>query len=868
MSLAHRFEARAAQYPDLLAVKSPHAELSYHELMCMADSVAHAVRTTLNETQCRVALLMGHEGPAIAAMIGILKTSNIYVPLNPADPANRLQAILKDSGAGLIVTDRVKEPLCRELAGAGFEVISIDDLGEPASSWSSEDLISPDLMAALLYTSGSTGKPKGVVHTHGSLSNWALSVIQQFRIDADDRLTLLTFISHAAATSNIYGALLSGASLHLYDVSSQGIAGLGEWIHRERITFYHSVPSLFLQLANTIENDHDLSSLRIVRLGGEPLRQQDVDLFRLRIPASTSLVNSFGMTECGSICMDFLDSEVAFNTSTVPVGYALSGVEIRLFDGAGDEVRVGEVGEIAVRSSSLASGYWRQPELSAVAFGSSSNGPDRIFRTGDFGRFSSDGCLEITGRQDQRINIHGQRIEIGEVEAAILAHPGVDDVVVVAREHKHGGTHLVAFLVEAGPSSLKTESIKGFLAERLPLYMIPSRWVLLDRLPRLSNGKVDRLGLPAPVNTRPDMSTPYVAPRVLIEKEMAFLWEDVLDVSPIGIHDRFFDLGGDSLSALSLISAIERHYRITLPVSSIITSDTISRLVAVLIYNDDSRPLVPLVSKGIKPPLFCIHSGAGNVLCYRTLAEQLAQGRPVYAVQWLGLDGKYPLQHRVESMAREYVTHITEVQPHGPYHLLGYSFGGLIAYEMAQQLYQQGRQVAAVVLIDTKINVANKPLDLPVTPRLPGLRRRLRSLGHEMKNPRKAFTRLVNLAVSLSTQAPLRRRAWKRLLLMLGLGHGTPLPPHERIDFYLSMAFAATRVYVPRVCPCPIILFESKYRPRKEFWRRMAGGSFECHSLDCGHFNFFESPYLEIIAEELTSYLDGNRSHSFDSKGD
>jgi thioesterase domain-containing protein/acyl carrier protein len=378
----------------------------------------------------------------------------------------------------------------------------------------------------------------------------------------------------------------------------------------------------------------------------------------------------------------------------------------------------------------------------------------------------------------------------------------------------------------------------------------------LDTLPRLPNGKINRFDLPDFDKTRPDLSTPYVAPRVLAEKEMVSLWERILHVSPIGLNDRFFDLGGDSLAALSLISSIEERYGITLPVSSVITSDTVSRLITILHHRENSV-LIPMVSNGTKPPLFCIHSGAGNVLCYQALSRRMGTDRPIFAIQWLGLDGNYPLHWRVESMARDYIKHIIKIQPHGPIHLMGYSFGGLVAFEMAHQLYQQGKTVSEVVLIDTKMNPDNRP-EVGMRPgRRLRFRKRLERLGHRMQSPRQTFFRVTSLVLSAVTKPSLRRRILKKLLMRLRLNPGAPLPANERIDFYLSLAFAATGAYVPRICPSPVVLFESKYQPQKDLWRSVSGGGFEYHALNCDHFKLFEDPYMETIVNALTSFLDG-----------
>jgi amino acid adenylation domain-containing protein len=578
-SIPQRFEQQVRRYPDRPAVKTKSHQLTYADLNNIANRVARVLLAQRGEGPESIALLLEHDALMIGAILGVLKAGKVYVPLDPTFPHARNAYILEDSQAGLIITNTENRSLADSLSDNRHPLIDIDALDPTLSDNNVNLSISADNLCNIIYTSGSTGQPKGVVQNHRNLLNVAMRYTNGLRIGAEDRLTLLQSYSVAGSVSNMLGALLNGASLFPYNVKDEGLIGLADLLIEEEITVYHSVPTVFRQFANTLTGEYSFPKLRLVRLGGEPVHPEDVQLYKEHFSSNSSFVNSYGASEAASALRYCVDKETEISGATVPVGYPLGDVKILLFDEDGKAVGFDQVGEIAIKSRSISPGYWHRPDLTLATFKTDpQDGRERIYRTGDLGYMQPDGCLVVTGRNDFRVKIRGFRIEVAEIELALRGLTKVKEAAVVAHEDQYDEKQLVAYVVPEPEQAPTTGELRGFLKDKLPDYMVPSAFVVLETLPLTPNGKLDRLALPAPSLARLELDTNFVAPRTPVEEQLVEIWEEVLGLDRVGVHDDFFELGGHSLLATRVLSRVRGALRAELRLRYLFEAPTVAGL--------------------------------------------------------------------------------------------------------------------------------------------------------------------------------------------------------------------------------------------------------------------------------------------------
>ena len=574
-SIAERFEKQAAAHPDRIAIRSGGRSMTYAELNAAANRLGRAILDAAGEAD-RVVLLFEQGGPVIVAVLAVLKAGKTYVPLDPSYPAARLAELVEDSEAGLILTDDAHLEGAKRLAsGRSLPVLSSDAV-DPAAR--GDDLgmrVAPDAIAYMLYTSGSTGRPKGVVQKHRNLLHFVRTYTNSCRITPDDRIAWLHSITFSASNMNVYPALLNGAAVYPHDVKRRGVDGLAELLMGERITVCQCVPTVFRHFLSGLTGEERFPDLRVFELGGEPVYRRDVELFRVRVGTHCVLVNRLAFTEASVAAQYFITADIELPASAVPVGRPAEGMEILVLGEDGREAGREEVGEIALRSHHLSPGYWRRPDLTAKAF--TNGGGPRTYRTGDMGRVRADGLLEYAGRKDFRVKVRGYTIEVAEVEAALLEIGGVKSAVVVAREDHRGDQRLVAYLVPAGMAPTADE-LRTRLGDRLPDFMVPSAFMVLDAFPLTSTGKLDRLALPAPDLTQVETAGGYAAPRTDTEAKVAAIWAEVFALDRVGIHDDFFALGGHSLLAGRIAARIRQAYGVDLSLGALFDAPTVAEL--------------------------------------------------------------------------------------------------------------------------------------------------------------------------------------------------------------------------------------------------------------------------------------------------
>jgi len=570
----------ARRHGERLAVRASGESLTYAGLDRCSDGIARALLETAGPQLEPVAVLLAKRPALVAALHGAWKAGKVVVPLDPSYPARRLRQICSDAGASLVITEGAHRA---SAASLGPAVLDLDEVAWREGADLPPVAVSADALATILYTSGSTGEPKGVVQNHrGTLHN-ALKLATRLRLQPGDRLSLILAAGTVGSIRDILAALLSGAAILPFDLGASGFPALGAWIRAERLTFVNMVATLFRHLMAALPGDARFPDVRAVRVGAEALAGTDLDAFRRHFAPGCVLFTGLGATETGTATELFVDAGAPGIDGRVPAGYATEGFEILVIDDAGHPCPRGEVGEVAIRSEFIALGYWGRPDLTAAAFrpdpgdGRGGRGCDgaRVYLTGDLGRLRPDGCLDLVGRRDAQVKLHGVRIDLAEVELAIQAVPGVRQAAVVVRDRAPGDPQLVAYVVPSTGGGPTATALRRHLHDRLPSAMVPAVFVELPELRSTPGGKLDRRALPDP-----DWSATaaFVAPRTPVEEVIAGIWAEVLGASPVGVHDTFVELGGDSLRALALVDAIRDRLRLELPAAELLAASTVAEM--------------------------------------------------------------------------------------------------------------------------------------------------------------------------------------------------------------------------------------------------------------------------------------------------
>jgi amino acid adenylation domain-containing protein len=795
-------------------------------------------------------------------MLGALKAGRTYVPLDPQLPRARTEFIVGDSASALVVTNAAGRETAAGLAG-GASLLDVDEIRPDAPSGNLEVPVPSDAVTWLLYTSGSTGRPKGVMQTHRNILHYAMVYTEGLRVCPEDRFSLLFSCSVNAAAHDIYTALLTGASIHPFNVRREGVASIADWLRRQQITIYCSVPTLFRHFCESLGDRDAFTRLRLIKLVGEPVYRKHLALYRKHFPDDCVFVDRLGSTETGSIRWFFADKKTRINDAMMPVGYPTRDNEILLLDERGNQVPVGEVGEICVRSRYLSPGYWRRPDRTRAAFQPDPDGGDRrIYHTGDLGRMEPDGCLICMGRKDFQVKIRGYRIELGEVEAALEDLDEVREAAVMGHERADGDQILVAYMVPAGAGAPSVTRLRRRLSETLPEHMIPSRYVTLDSLPLAANGKVLRKSLPVPDRLRPRLDNPCVGPRTATEEIIARIWRDVLALDHIGVEDDFVELGGTSLMAAQVVSCIMANCGVRLPMPGVFRTRTIAELASLVdahraggapqveAVGDELPSLLPIKKGGERPPLFLVSFGTAWEA--GPLAEHLGPDQPVYALRPLAPSGGTGKVPGPEELAGRCVRDILSVQPDGRCVLAGGCSAGILAFAAARQLRAGGHRVPLVVLFDV-----DYPLPAVVPHRLAA-----------------RLLRLPRVLRRVRLMPPREQRAYVRRRLQIGLGgllsgvfrRRPPDAGTEQIRAQLAMVDDPARIGLWRYRPTPydgrVALFLSRdtgvwfFHDARLDWRRVVRGGCTVERVPGEHDHMLEEPYVRAVAQRLNACLD------------
>ena len=719
------FEDQASRNPDKTAVVCGENSLTYSEL----DQAANRVSAWLKLAGAKPGVLVGicieRSLDMIIGVLGILKSGAAYVPLDPAFPEDRIAYMIEDAKMPVIVT---QAKFASILPAHKAKVLTLDVLPIAIPMDSESPRERADDLAYVIYTSGSTGRPKGVQISHRSVVNLLCSMQREPGLAANEVFLAVTTLSFDISVLELFLPLITGAKLVIAprDIAADGTLLL-KLMADSGTNVMQATPATWRMLIDCgWQGDPRLKIL----CGGESVGP---DLAERVLDRCGELWNMYGPTETTI----WSTTERLVRGAEITIGRPIANTQVFIVDGNFQPVPIGVIGELLIGGDGVAVGYLNKPELTRERFVPHPFDANRgavLYRTGDLARYRADGRIDFLGRGDNQVKIRGFRIELGEIETTMSRLEGVARAVVIAREDTPGNKRLVAYLVpKIGKSARNIDAVqsdplrassayegheraedpllarnpamlRAALRTKLPDYMIPSSFVVLEALPLTPNGKVDRKALAKP-DDESDQNRSYEAPHGATEEKLAGIMGSLLGLARVGRNESFFDLGGHSILAVTLFSEIERVSGKRLPLATLFRAPTIAHLAAALETTNDRAEqwpsLVPINPKGSKAPFFCVHGAGGNVLLYRDLARHLGADYPMYGLQCQGLDGKATPLTTVEAMAEKYLREIRKLQPEGPYYLGGYCLGGTIAYEMAQRLNAEGEKVAFLALLDT-----------------------------------------------------------------------------------------------------------------------------------------------------------------------
>jgi len=692
-SIAQRFEEQVRRNSERTAVRFRQQRLSYAQLNARANRLAHYLRALGVGADSLVGLCVERSLDLVVGMLAILKAGGAYVPLDPDYPQERLDFMLRDTRATVVLTQsglKARLPAVPHLLSLDGD--SAQWAGQPDGDLPVAG--GPDSLAYVIYTSGSTGQPKGVMATQRGVMRLVCNA-GYVVWTPDDVVAQISNASFDAATFEIWGGLLNGAGLAILPRDTMlSPSELDAALRHEQVSKLFITTALFNEMVRA--RPAIFSGVHDVLFGGEAADIPSVCLALTAPPRR--LLNVYGPTETTTFATWFEIPDLAADAAVVPIGRPISNTSCFVLDGHGNPSPIGVAGELYIGGAGLAQGYLNRPELSAERFVVSPFQPgERLYRTGDLARWRADGVVEFLGRIDHQIKLRGYRIEPGEIEAILQEDAAVRQSLVIVREDRPGDRRLVAYLAGRGvDAGLARTRLKA----SLPDYMVPTAFVVLDSLPLTPNGKVDRKALPIPVQE--SAARGYAAPRTPIETTIAGIWAETLKLPRVGIHDNFFDLGGHSLLAVKLMERIQQALGSKPHLNTLwYGAGTVAQQARLLTEKSATAtsPVLLMRSGGEAPALFCLHTiGGGNLFHYEPMVSHIETGRPVYGLQARGIDGSSAPDTSVEAMAQYCIDSMRGIQPDGPYLLCGFSSGGLVAYEMARRLMQDGIDVHLFLL--------------------------------------------------------------------------------------------------------------------------------------------------------------------------
>ncbi|MGC2744996.1 MAG: amino acid adenylation domain-containing protein [Candidatus Angelobacter sp.] len=708
------FIKQAVRDPGRRAVRFSGQELSFKELYEKSGDLALYLQSVGVKPDSVVGICMEKSLEMMVGIMGVVRAGGAYLPVDPAYPEDRLEYMLQDSQAAVVLTQEKFRNKLRSLLLENLRLVTLDrqwaEISQSATDYKARGgqlrhEVQSHNLSYLIYTSGSTGKPKGVLTEHRALVNRIHWMQKRYQLTKDDVVLQKTPYSFDVSVWEFFWPMMAGASFVFAKPDGhKDVDYLEDLIQQAQVTTLHFVPSMLRTFCENAKGRCD--SVRQIFCSGEALDRKSVDEYRAKFPNAV-LHNLYGPTEAAIDVTAFDCSRLQY--PFVPIGTPIDNTQIHILDQHNHLQPVGVPGELHIAGEGLARGYVNRPELTQEKFVANPFTPgSRMYKTGDLARWLEDGNVQYLGRIDTQVKIRGFRIELAEIEARLNQHPDIQDSCVVA-QGQGSNKQLVAFYRAKKTQAdqlvhLPYEGLRTHLLQTLPEYMAPAAFVSVQAIPLSSNGKVDRRLLERK-EVKITSGEVYIAPRTDTERQLAGIWAEVLKQAPdkIGIKDTFFELGGNSLSAVQLMAKINRRFNQSLPLAVVFTASNIVTL-AKLISAREASPadiLVPIQSHGNASPVFGVPGVEGHVWSLQPLSKALAGDQPFYGLQSVGLDGKTPPSSSVEQTAQANVDALKAVQPQGPYRLIGHSYGGVVAYEMARILLEQREKVSSLALLDS-----------------------------------------------------------------------------------------------------------------------------------------------------------------------
>ncbi len=903
----HWFEKQVETTPDRVAVTYKDQQLSYRELNNQANQLANHLIVLGVRPDTLVGICVERSLEMIVGILGILKAGGAYVPLDPNTPRDRLDHILSDARVTILLTQSTllnDLPACEQniCLDSDNHIFSQYSQSNPSSNADSDNL------AYIIYTSGSTGKPKGVLVSHNNVIRLFTSTEPWYNFHSGDVWTLFHSFAFDFSVWEIWGALFYGGRIIIVPyLVCRDTKEFHKLLISEKVTILNQTPSAFYQLIEVDKCSNSLEelSLRLVIFGGEALNLSNLKpWFELHGDRFPQLVNMYGITET-TVHVTYRPLTIADVKATGSlIGRPIPDLQIYLLDRYQQPVPIGVCGEIYVGGAGVGKGYWQRDSLTQERFISNKFSKDpngRLYKSGDLARYLNDGSLEYLGRIDDQVKIRGFRIELGEIESVLCQHPIVDRVVVIARENAQGDKNLVAYITRNSEESPQVSEFRQFLQDKLPYYMVPSFFVVLNKLPLTSNGKVDRKALPAPtIESSPLIIDPFKPqdenqknlairpttsitsnpkqsePRNSREKILVDIWEKILGLDNIGIHDNFFLLGGHSLSSVRLVAEIEKNFNCKFPLSSFFEIGTIAEISQWISEQPSEATPVEDLVKGVSledyRALLSLSAGMRGSrigkrgLIINVLPESQTKEQPFI---WIGevktgkkLNLNQPLHvmpgaslspsmnsHKdyVSAIASLLVDELLSLQPYESYSLGGWCYNGLVALEMAQQLNKLGKKVNLLVLVDVSTRAK--------------LYRSFHALNLKLGTLRFHLSRISKLSL---------KEKWQYIVLrMVNKGGDSQYVEvaEEPADLELGIEALtkAFKNYIPDAYRGRVLLIvgtEQIVHGQKDIkyfdlswlfpykgWEKLLKGKVYLSKIECDHLELMDEPYCKLVGE-------------------
>ncbi|MBD2773825.1 amino acid adenylation domain-containing protein [Iningainema tapete] len=871
------------RFPEQIALEYKGCQVSYSNLDEMANRLANCLMAQLSKGSI-VAVILDDRIEIIVTLIGILRTGCVFVPLDPDFPASRLSQIVADVEPDCFITNSKYEDLVNKINSANNNNYKIINLGENSKyAFSNEGQIKsskflvdfsaerpivdldPNDLCYIYYTSGSTGTPKGIAGKLKGISHFIKWEIETFNIDYGWRVSQFTQPTFDALLRDVFVPLCVGGTICIPPEKPlmMGTTELVDWIDTQKINLIHCVPTVFGAIASSHLHQKKFQSLKYILMAGETLPISDVNRWMEVYESRIKLVNLYGASETTMVKFYHQIQKSDLERGFIPIGKPMKGARAVVLDEWGNVCPRGVFGELYIRTPYQTLGYYKNPNLTKKVFVNnpfSEDPNDLLYKTGDLARLLNDGTFQLRGRKDNQVKIRGIRVELTEIENQLRDHPLVRNAVVEVREDIPGYKRLVAYLV-ADPSQaqeLSLVDLRSFLKKKLPDYMMPSHFVMLEALPLTPNGKVNRRALPTPDISRSHQEASFVAPRNKAEEMLAAIWAEVLGRERLGIHDNFFELGGHSLLSIRLMAQIQKQFGKNLPLATLFQNPTIEHLASLLGEQTDfqtSSPLVAIQPSGAQPPFFCVHPIGGNVLCYADLARHLGIEQPFYGLQSPGLNGEREPHTRIEDMASHYIEALQTIQPQGPYRIGGWSLGGIIAFEMAQQLHSCGHQVALLALIDSYAPItSNKREEMDEAMVVATLAMDIGGL----------FGKELSVCVDELKQMESNEQLNYILEQAKTLNILPPEVEVQQMRYYVQVFKAnlqAKSCYTPQPYRGKITLLCASEKLKKQTydpsqgWSRLTEVGVEIRQIPGDHYTILQEPHVQILADRLKNFL-------------